>query len=463
MALAAALRSAGELERSRATVLEAIELLPADAAVRRVELTALCAAVEHWLGRHADAHARLERAWAELPDRSGAAAAALQVELAVDGLYEMDLDGAVQRGRDALGTARAVGDRALHALAASAACLCEAAAGNVDAAREHHADALARVDGLADAELAPRLEALYYLGWAENYLERWADAIRHVDRGIAIARATGEGRLLVPMMLIKGYPFEFGGRCAEAIELCEAAVEASRVSGNDHYLFWSLFELGWAHYHAGNLDEAIAAGEESAKVGHRMAGGTMPASGGGPGWQLGCARFEAGQVEQAWEIMHALGDDDLAHKIPVERCFDWEILGLVELALGRVESGDAYVRRAEEHAARLGLDVPGACAARGRAAVLLAQGEPSRPRRRPRRLRRWPTRPERAWWPPSPTRCAGARSSPPASARTPWRCCATPSPSSTRAGRTGSATRCGASCAPSARAPPRGRAAPSRR
>ena len=47
------------------------------------------------------------------------------------------------------------------------------------------------IERLSDAELAPRLEALYYLGWAENYLERYDDAIAHAQRGIAIARAHG--------------------------------------------------------------------------------------------------------------------------------------------------------------------------------------------------------------------------------------------------------------------------------
>ncbi len=373
--LASAQRSL-ELESCRETLLAAMELLPEDAGSRRVELTAWCAAAEHWLGRHDEAHRRLARAWDQLPDRSSAAAAALQIELAVDGLYVLDFDQAVNRGLGALELARALGDRPLIAAAASALCLGEAAAGQIEAAREHRAEALAELERLSDAELAPRLEALFYLGWAENYLEHWDAAVSHIDRGIAIARATGEGRLLVPMMLVKGYPFEFGGRLAEALEVSEAAVEASRLSGNDHYLFWSLFELGWAHYHAGRLDEAIAAGEESARVGGRLAGGTMPASGGGPGWQLGCARFEAGEVEQAWEIMHALGGDDLDHKIPVERCIDWEILALVELALGRQETADAYIRRAEELAARLPLHLPTAFALRGRAAVLLAAGDP---------------------------------------------------------------------------------------
>ena len=377
VALASAQRSL-ELGSCRETLLAAMELLPPEAGSRRVELTAWCAAVEHWLGHHEDAHRRLARAWEALPDRTTAAAAALQIELAVDGLYVLDLTQAVQMGRGAVTVARAVGDPALVAAAASALCLCEAAAGQIAAAREHRAEALAEIDRLSDGELAPRLEALFYIGWAENYLEHWDAAIAHVDRGIAIARATGEGRLLVPMMLIKGYPFEFGGRLAEAIEVSEAAVEASRLSGNDHYLFWSLFELGWAHYHAGNLEAAIVAGEESARVGGRLAGGTMPASGGGPGWQLACARFENGELQAAWDIMHGLGSDELEHKIPVERCIDWEILALVELALGRMETADGYVRRCEQLAAELdGLHLPTAFALRGRAAVLLAAGEPA--------------------------------------------------------------------------------------
>jgi DNA-binding CsgD family transcriptional regulator len=164
------------------------------------------------------------------------------------------------------------------------------------------------------------------------------------------------------------------GRLAETAEVCEAAVESSRLSDNPHYLFWSLFELGFARYFAGDLDGSIAAGQESAQVGDRLAGGTMPAAGGGPGWQLVCAFFEAGQVQRAWDAMQALGSDDLEHKVPVERNFDWEIMGLVALALGRPEVADDYARRAEENAARLDLKLPEALALRARAAVLLHAG-----------------------------------------------------------------------------------------
>jgi DNA-binding NarL/FixJ family response regulator len=374
--LASAQRSGGELEGCRATLLEAMELLPPESVVRRIELTTLCAAVEHWQGHHDDAHRRLERAWDDVPDRSTPAAAALQIELAVDGLYRLDFEQTLTMGRGALETARAIGDRPLLAAAASALALGEAAAGDIGSARTHRDEALQLAERLSDLELAPRLEALYYLGWAENYLERYDEAIAHVERGITIARATGEGRLLVPMMLVKPYSFEMVGRMTEAVELCETAVEATRLSGNPHYLFWALFELGFAHYFSGNLEAAIVAGEESARVGGRLMGGTMPSAGGGPGWLLAAARFEAGEVERSRDEIRALGSDDLEHKIPVERCFDWETLALVELAVGELETAEDYAKRAENNAAQLGLQLPAALAARTRAAVLLAQGEP---------------------------------------------------------------------------------------
>ena len=374
MALARAQRSQGDLERCRTTLLDALELLPPDSTAERVELTARCASIEHWLGRHEEAHRRLTGAWEALPDRESPAAAALQIELAVDGLYELDFEGTLAMGRGALEAARAGDDRLLTAAAAAALCLGEVAAGRTEDARAHRAEAVALVERLSDAELAPRLEALYHLGWAENYLEHYDDAASRADRGIAIARATGEGRLLVPMMLVKGYTFEMQGRLAEAIDLCEAAVEATRLSATPHDLSWALFELAFAAYHAGDLDGAIAAAEESAQVGGRLAGETMPAGGGGPGWVLSMSLFEAGEVERAWEMMRGLGDDDLLHKIPVERNFDWEVLALVELARGHRDAAESYVRRSEAHAELLALQLPRALALRGRATLLLADG-----------------------------------------------------------------------------------------
>ncbi len=377
VALASALRSVGELDQCRSTLLEAIDLLPVGASERRVELTALCAATEHWLGRHDDAHQRLVRAWEDLPDRSTAAAAVLQIELAVDGLYELDFHQTAEMGRQALATARALGDRALIAAAASVFCLGETVAGRIDHARAWREEARAEVDRLTDEELAPRLEALYYLGWAETYLEQYADGIGRFERGLEIARATGDGRLLIPMMLGKNYALEMTGRLVEGLECCEAALEAARLSASPHELYRALFELGWTLYFSGDLDGAIAAFEESLRVDRRLAGGTIPNGGGGPGWGLGVAWFEAGEVERGRKILLELGGEEVARTMPVERCFDWESLTAVELAFGNSDAADAYALRAEEEAAQLGLQLPAALAGRARAAVLLSGGQPA--------------------------------------------------------------------------------------
>jgi DNA-binding CsgD family transcriptional regulator/tetratricopeptide (TPR) repeat protein len=376
VALASSLRSLGQLDRCRTTLLEAIDLLPPDAVSRSVGLTAHCAAVEHWLGHHDEAHRRLMRALEALPDRATPETVVLEIELAVDGLYELDFEQAIAMGVRALTTARAVGDQSLVAAAAAALCLCETVAGEIDVARGHRREALDEIDRLSDAELAPRLDALFHLAWAETYLECYDEAVAHSERGIAIARAFGEGQLLVPLTLAKNFPFEMQGRLREALECCEAALEAARLSASPHELYRALFELGWTLYYSGDLEGAIAAYEESSRVDPRLAGGTIPNGGGGPGWGLGVAWLEAGEIERGRTLLLELVGEDGARTMPVERCFDWESLTLAALADGDLEAADAYATRAEEDASRLPLRLPAGLAARTRAAVLLAQGEP---------------------------------------------------------------------------------------
>jgi DNA-binding NarL/FixJ family response regulator len=382
VALATAFRALGELERCRSALLEAIELLPGPAFERRAELTALCAAVEHWLGRHAEAHERLVRTWDELPDRSSPAAAILQIELTVDGLYELDFDQTATMGRSSLATVRELGDPVLIAAAVSAVCLAETVAGRIERARELRDEAEHHVSKLTDAELAPRLETLYYLGWAETYLERYAQAVAHFDRGIAISRSSGDGRLLVQLLLGKNFPFEMQGRLGEALECCETALETVRLLASPHELCRALFELGWTLYYSGDLDGALAAFEESHAADRRLAGATIPNAGGGPGWGLGLALFDAGETERGLSILLELGAEEVVRTMPVERCFDWETLTAVGLAAGNTDDAAEYARRAEEDAARLGLNLPAALAGRASAAVLLATGEPVEAARR---------------------------------------------------------------------------------
>ena len=178
------------------------------------------------------------RAWEDLPDRCTSAAAALQIELSRRRPLRARPRPVGGDGPRARSRRRATaGDRGLAAAAAAALALGEAAAGQIGAAHEHRAEALALVERLSDAELAPRLESLFYLGWAENYLEHYDAALSHADRGIAIARATGEGRLLVPMMLDQGLPVRDARARAPTRSSCaRRPSRRARLSASPHEL-----------------------------------------------------------------------------------------------------------------------------------------------------------------------------------------------------------------------------------
>ena len=143
VALASALRSLGELESCRETLLEAIELVPPDAVERR---------------RGADRPLRRRRALARPPRRGasppvrrvgGAArarrsaeAAALQIELAVDGLYTLDFEQTCEMGaRRARDRARARRHRADRRGRRPRWRSARRRAGQIDAAREHREEA----------------------------------------------------------------------------------------------------------------------------------------------------------------------------------------------------------------------------------------------------------------------------------------------------------------------------------
>ena len=261
--LATALASTGRLERALTTLLEVLAAIPPELAELRARLVAACAACENLLGRHGDAHERLVQALAELPDRDGAAAAALETELAADALYDSDFEAlAAQSGR-ARAAAEAAGDPGLRVVAAALDCFAHYGRGDTDAAAAAQADAAAAFDAMDDGQLAGRLEAPYYLSFAEFLCERYDDVIRHAERGIAVSRASGQGQFIVPMMVGLAHALETRGRLAEALDTVEGAVEAARLSGNRQVLSWALVGEGWIAASTGDLERGQAAAEEA--------------------------------------------------------------------------------------------------------------------------------------------------------------------------------------------------------
>ena len=159
VALAGALVAGGRLEQGFSALLDALALVPADLGAVRVRLIGACAGAENLLGRHDAAHARLLAALAQEADHRSPDAAALQVELAADAIFDTDFEGALDWAERALVTARARRDPALTAVAAALACFATYTLGRPQQTDRARLEAVGALDGLGDDVLAGRLDA----------------------------------------------------------------------------------------------------------------------------------------------------------------------------------------------------------------------------------------------------------------------------------------------------------------
>src|SRR5207248_1348024 len=114
---AQALAATGQFAESHEALLESLALTPEDATATRTRLTAACTAVEHLLGDHEQAHARLAGALNDLADAASPEAVALMIELAGDAIFRLQYETAQDWGRRALAATRPLGDRPLTAAA----------------------------------------------------------------------------------------------------------------------------------------------------------------------------------------------------------------------------------------------------------------------------------------------------------------------------------------------------------
>ena len=255
----------GRFTDSHEALLESVALAADGPVGLRLKVTTACAAVEHLLGRHESAHARLLSALDGLPEGSPEAAA-LMIELAVDGLYRAEYDSMrewAERARDA---ASPVEDGPLTAAAVAALALAGAFAGRFPEADLHRAEAAALVDALPDAELALRLDAAANLAAAELYLDRYEEAVGHAERALRIGRATGQSDIVPVLFPTLGSAARMRGRLAESGELLDRAVEAARLSGHAQGLAWNLLNRSHTALQAGDVELALEAACESTEI-----------------------------------------------------------------------------------------------------------------------------------------------------------------------------------------------------
>jgi len=356
-------QSTGDLARCATTLLEALEL--ADDPALRLRLTSACASCENFLGRHDAAQRRLVAALEALPDQHSAEAVGVLLQLATGAFFTADTDRMCALARRALAAAHALGDPALIGTAAAVLAHGCASAGLVAEARANADDAAAYLDRLSDAALAPLLDAVSRLVWAEFLTERYDDSIRHATRGAAVVRATGQGQFAPLILSGQAMSLTARGDLAATTAALDDAMEAATVAANDYLTSAVLTTRAHVAAATGDLDGARRAAEQSVErvtgAGHLAAMAEV---------RLAMTRRELGEPAAATDALMAA----LPLLPPVWRVGYQAALTRLELEAGRLAPAIACAEAAETDAAALGLRVATAIAERARAAVLLAQG-----------------------------------------------------------------------------------------
>jgi DNA-binding CsgD family transcriptional regulator len=370
--LAGVLAGSGQYAQSHEVMLDLLAETAPDA-LSRTRWVGICAGLEHLLGRHDDAHARLVTALEDLPDQTSIDAVTLQLGLAFDAFYRRDLQGMDDRARRALQLAVELDNQPFRAAACAIVSMACAFDNRIEDAQAYRVEATAIVDALSDDELAVRYDAAANLGNAEMYLDHLEDAVLHLDRGLTVGRATGQGMLFPLLTQRKGFALSLLGRLPEALDVGERAVEAARLSGSPQSVAWALLNYAYAVLMTGDVETALAAAEESSALGAAYDDSLVRT------WSacaLGSVTGEAGDPARSIDILvSGTGGPELPLIPGVLRFLFQERVVQAWLALGRLDEAELAAARADALADKVGLNFGFALAKRGRAAVTLEAGD----------------------------------------------------------------------------------------
>ena len=375
LARAGALAAAGRFAESHLTLVETMRVLPPDATATRARLTARCARLEHLLLRRVEARSRLERALAEVDDRNSPEAVLLMLALGVESYYDMEPEAVYTWAGRALAAENLepAGLRA-EALALRANGAVLAGLGPESVACLDEAEAF--VDRLRDDELEAHLDALAHLGTAEFYFPRFAPAVGHVERALAIGRATGQGDLFPSLYPVLSTALGRLGRIAEAIDAAETALEAARLLDHTHQIAWGLVNRSNIALAAGDVELALSISDEAMQLSKQLDGELISVS---SAFAYGRALLAAGDGAAAAELLErAAGGPSLPRQPLTSRTPNLQVLTRCYLSVGRTADAERAAAAAAACAEQIGLPLADAYSDVAEAHIALATGEASR-------------------------------------------------------------------------------------
>ncbi|MFF3499811.1 LuxR C-terminal-related transcriptional regulator [Streptomyces sp. NPDC003247] len=379
LACCRALIASGQPEEARARAHELLADPRADLSERQsLRAHAVCADAERQLGRYEEATAMvcaaLDALPRPLPDPLPAEAVGLVIEY---GLVHV-VRGRHDQARDLLReAARTPGeaDRTDRTVLRVLSALCATHSGDLAEAGPEVTRCAGLLDALPDPMAGRIPETLALLGCAELYLERFADAARHLGRGLDATGSDAHRPILMHRLLALAMVEQWTGRLAASEGRArEVEALAHALGAPDAVALARAMRattLVWSHgrqYAA----ETIALVEEATTAsppGHSW--WSTSATG-----LLAQARLLAGDAAGCRRtLLDNGGGEELPLVRPFSRPFALALLTTAALECGDHESAHRMVRTAEAEAGRLGLAVQQAYVHDARARLHLAEGE----------------------------------------------------------------------------------------
>jgi DNA-binding NarL/FixJ family response regulator/tetratricopeptide (TPR) repeat protein len=368
---ATALGVIGRFDDARAALLESLAIVSQDSIDVRLRLSTTCARVEHLMGAHERAQARLEAALHDVVDQASPEAVALMMELAMGSVHRMDYPSMQTWGDRAASAGRQLDDPALKAASVAALARAGAFSGATPSIIQACDEAAALVDALSDEDLARRLDAATHLAGAETYLQRFADAQRHAERAMAVGLATGQDQFFPQLLGTLGSVWSVRGQLTEAVEPLDGAIEAARMTGNPHTVAWALFARSMVALQAGDVELARATAQESSDL---AADGRRSHLSAWAAVALAGALLHSGEPRRAAKVLVAsAGGEELPLTTPNWRTHSLDLLTRCLLATDRPDAARNAAHCAQQDS--ITLPLPRALADRALAAVALNDGD----------------------------------------------------------------------------------------
>ncbi|MGW2520675.1 AAA family ATPase [Streptomyces sp. NPDC001617] len=373
LARARALAVGGSLRESRDLLHRLISRSGPDDTALRGDAISLCAAMERHLGHSPEAIALLQRELLRSPGPEPRQAVSLGLALGMAALNTVSYPDVRDDIERTLATARSHGDIMGEMGALALGSLGEAYEGETTAARRFADAAAGLADGLTDPDLTELCESLVWLAWAEALLERYADAERHADRGLEIARRSGQVHVLPHLLSSRAFVHLNTCRLPSALESAEEAESVARAIGSSDLLAFTLCFKSLILLLRRPLGDtmALTTAEEA-----------VAAAGTSRHWWallarcvLGHTALASGDPHRAQDAILKAGGPELLWLQPSIRPGQLDALVSTALALGDTEQAARWAARAVADADRMGLQGQRGASLRAEAALAQHQGD----------------------------------------------------------------------------------------